>query len=466
MHQRPLTHKDLAVKNCFLPCLLIATLLQGCSLDNGSSADPPANMVATAGDGKIKVTWTANPGVDYWLFTASDAALTAFNWTGLPNGHFYAKAATPFYVCGLLNGTSYYYAANGRINGGPGGASSATISATPKRSGNNWVTSATSSTNDIYGVGYASLTTCPNNGTSAAGSFVAVGINGTVLTTQSSDGVSGAQSWTSRTVTGGFAHSLNAVTGYAATQNNSAAPNLLWVAVGDGGATVISTDPTAAVWSIGTAFDSTKPTLRAITHVGATFWAVGDAATILSSTDGKTCTAHAVTATTQNLRSITYGNGLYVVTGDNGTILTSADGNTWTLRTTNTTQILRQAASMLAIFVAVGDNGTILTSVDQGVTWTSPSTAVSANNFVGVASNVQLANKDMTGALFANTTTSVGTQNLQFVAIDTLGNYHTSADGLTWSGATSTGIASLNALVSSGFGYVAAGNAGQTVLAF
>jgi len=457
------------LKNGYLPVwLAMVALLSACNLDNGSSAAPPANMAVAASDAKVKVTWTANSGVEYWLFTASDAALTAFNWTGLANGHVYIKANTPFYACGLLNGTAYYYAANGRINGGPGGASSSTINATPHRSGNNWTPLPAPLASNINGVGYTGLTTCSNNANSASGQFVAVGANGTIFTSNTVDGLS-ALAWSDHSVAG-FPHSLNAASGYAANQNNTVTPGLLWVAVGEGGASFISTDA-AATWSVGAPYNAAKPSFRAIVTVGTTFWAVGDAdvannnaATIISSTDGKTWTTHATTATTQNLNSITYGSGLFVAVGNNGTLLTSTDGNTWTARSSNTTSTLRQVTSMLNIFVAVGDNGTILTSSDQGVTWTSPAASVSANHLIGIASNMHLATLDLTGATFNSP--NAGTQNLQFIAIDNQGYYYTSADGLSWSSATSTGVANLNTIAASGFGYIAAGNGGNTVQAF
>ena len=450
---------------------IAATLLGGC-LDNGSSANPPTNMSATAGDGKVKVEWAANSGVDYWLFTATDAALTAFNWTGLANLHVYINAQTPFYMCGLLNGTPSYFAANGRINSGPGGASSPTLSGTPlmtPHATNAWVAAMPFSDN-FLAAGYIGLSTCSNNATSAAGSFAAVGANGAIITSNKTDGITPI-SWTKQTVTGGFAHNLNAVAGYAANQNNATAPALRWVAVGDGGATVISTDANAAIWSAGAPYNASNPALHSVARVSGTFWAVGDApttggqATLQSSTDGITWTSR-TSNTAKNLNGITYGNGLYVAVGDAGTIITSTDGVTWTVRTSNTIDNLRQVSSMLTTFVAVGDNGAVVTSTDQGLTWTKRTTSLGIPNFVGIASNLQHATLNHTGAAFTSLTTGIAA-NMKFVAVDSSGNYYTSADGITWAGSiTSTGVASLNALVSSGFGYVAAGNAGATVSAF
>ena len=208
---------------------MVTPLLSGCN--NGSTAAPPSALSATAGDGRVKVTWTASPGVDYWLFTATDPSLSAFNWTGLPNQHAYAAVASPFYMCGLFNGTTYYFAANGRSNGGAGGSSSPTINATPYNASATWTaiptpTNGVPLSTNLYGVGYTSLTTCSNNATSATGSFAAVGAGGAIFTS-SDDG----QHWTPPTTVPSGLPDLYAVTGYAANLNNPTTPALYWLSL-------------------------------------------------------------------------------------------------------------------------------------------------------------------------------------------------------------------------------------------
>lgn len=436
---------------CILIVALASPLLGGCS-NNGSSAEPPAAFTSAAGDGRAVLTWTASPGVNYWLFTATDPSLTAFVWTNLPNSHVYQSAVSPFYMCGLLDGTQYWYAANGRIGGGPGGPSSPTISAIPYKAGSVWTTANAPLPQNLFGVGYASLTTCSNNATSATGSFAAVGASGVIFT--SANGTS----WASLPAPAGFTSDLYAVTGYAANQNNPGTPALRWVAVGAGGASVYSTD--GVIWAAGRAYDPINPALRSLTQVAGTFFAVGDAGTILSGTDGISWTVRA-SGTTNNLNGVTHGS-IYVAAGDSGTILTSADGITWTIRASGTANILRQVSSIGNTYVSVGDSGTIATSVDAGATWTAQ-TLSGVPNLVGIAANSQLATIDSTGLAFTSTGIAA---NSRFVAVDSSGNAYTSADGVTWSGAISTGAANLNALVSSGFGYVAAGNSGATASAF
>ncbi len=443
---------------CMLIVAVAASLLGGC-LDNGSPADPPTWLPPAAGDGRVKLSWTGSPGVEYWLFTATDPSLTAFNWVSLPNEHVYISAASPFYMCGLFNGTAYYFAANGRINGGPGGSSSPTITATPyNASAVAWTAGPTLSPQNIFGVGYTSLTTCSNNTTSATGSFSAVGTGGAIFT--SPDG----KAWTNRTTPIGFTTDLFAVTGYAANQNNPLNPALRWVAVGAGSASVYSTD--GINWNAGSVYNAASPTLRSITQVSGTFFAVGDAGTILSSIDGITWISH-TSGTTNNLRGVTHGN-IFVAVGDGGTIVTSQDGgNTWIAQTSGTPNILRQVTSFVSSYgninVAVGDGGTIVTSINGG-TWT-PQTLPGAPNLVGVAAESQY-------VYAATPDSSLGfISTAQFVAVDNNGNAYTSVNGVNWSTIPIiTGISNLSNLgqpmVSSGFGYVIGANLGATAYAF
>jgi len=444
---------------CMLIVALVTPLLSGC-YGKGSSADPPSNFTATAGDGRVLITWTPDPGVNYWLFTSTSPSLTAFNWAGLPNAHVYLSASTPFYMCGLFNGTlsngivspqPYYFAANGRINGGPGGSSSPTISATPyNASAGSWTPILTPSTPDLYGVGYTSLTTCSNNGASATGTFAAVGQGGAIFISND-DGKTWAPP---ATPPPGFTTDLNAVTGYAANQNNPGNPAMRWVAVGAGGASVYSLD--GNIWAVGNAYSATSPALRSLTRVAGTFFAVGDAGTILSSTDGITWTSH-TSGTPNNLNGVNHGS-IYVAVGDSGTILTSVDGNTWAAKTSGTGNSLRQVTSYGSIIVAVGDAGTIVTSIDGGANWTAQT--VGTTNLVSVvADSLYLANATIDPLLSFISTA-------RFVAVDSGGNTYTSMNGRTWIGANSTNIGNPKALVSSGFGYVAAGLAGATAYAF
>jgi photosystem II stability/assembly factor-like uncharacterized protein len=173
------------------------------------------------------------------------------------------------------------------------------------------------------------------------------------------------------------------------------------------------------------------------------------------------------TVTTSNLRGIAHGNN-YVVVGDNGTILTSTDGNTWIAHTLTPTLTsnLKQVATIGNLIVVIGDGGTIVTSKDGGATWMWQ-TLAGTPNLTSVSAESQIKANDVIDGWLGIV------PNVQFVAVDNNGNAYitksnaTITNGLTWTTtAIPTGATSLNALVSSGFGYVAVGNAGATVSAF
>ncbi len=461
---------------------MVTPLLGGC-FETGSPADPPT-LIPTAGDNRVMLTWTASPNVDYWIFAATGPGLTAFNWTALPNAHAYVSVTTPYYVCGLINGKLTYFAANSRIDGGPGGPSSSTVSATPyDASAKAWTTGTTTPTTpDLLGVGYAGLTTCGNNNAlSAAGMFAAVGAGGAIFT--SNDG----NAWTNRSPPGGFTTNLNAVTGYAVNQNYPTNPALLWIAVGNGGASIYS--PDGINWAVGNPVNSNSAanpgnhTLRSITHVAGTFYAVGDAGTILSSTDGITWTSYPTLpagVTAINLNGITYGGyDGYVAVGDSGTILTGSP-NSWTLQTV-TPAIpaginLHGIASFVSvygtIYVAVGDKGTIVTSSSIYPAWTTQTIASGLPDLVGVT--VESRGVETTTAY--TTAPAVDPKlgfisTAQFVAIDSSGKTYTSVNGYDWTASATTGTSCttgtcMNPLVSSGFGYVTVGNSGVYATSF
>lgn len=459
-----------------LTAAIVTPLLGGC-FETGSSAPPPPwaatttslpyspDQGATAGDGRVKLEWIPTAGVEYWAFTATDPSLTAFNWTSLPNAKAVVAAPTPTYMCGLVNNLPYYFATNGRINGGPGGPSSSTITATPYNATANWQLNGTSFSSNIYGLGFTSLTTCANNtALSATGTFAAVGAGGAIFTSPD------AISWTGQSSP--VSTNLNAVAGYAANQNNATTPGLRWVAVGDGGKAVYSTD--GINWTSATSTATTQ-SLRSIIQVGGSFFAVGDGGTIISSGDGNTWSA-ATSGTTNRLNGIAHA-GMYVAVGNSGTIVANG-GSGWVVQTSHTTSDLHQVAAIAtvygSIYVAVGDGGTIVTSdsyLHNGV-WTA--VTLGSNPLVGVA----VEPRGVETATAYTTAPAVDPwlgfiSAVQFVAMDSLGNTYTSVNGHDWTASVSTGIAActtvtscMNPLISSGFGYVVSGDNGQTAYAF
>jgi len=203
--------------------------------------------------------------------------------------------------------------------------------------------------------------------------------------------------------------------------------------------------------------------LNSLTQVAGTFFAVGDMGTILSSTDGITWFSQTATSgTTNNLNGVTHGN-IYVAVGDNGTIVISTAGNTWTTPASWTPVLPYPALKSVTyygnIIVAVGDSGTVVTSKDNGATWMDVILPGSPN-LVGVTAKFHVEANLVADPVLNYVSTA------QFVAVDSSGNTYTSPNGTTWANASSTGISPTNAVVSSGFGNVAAGNSGATAYAF
>ena len=87
--------------------------------------------------------------------------------------------------------------------------------------------------------------------------------------------------------------------------------------------------------------------------------------TVISCSEDKEESTTDTTTTTTTTSS-----PLFVSVGNAGTILTSSDGISWYNRTSGTTEKLRAVAYDNSTLVVVGKSGTILTSSD-GTTWTS-----------------------------------------------------------------------------------------------
>lgn len=114
-----------------ITAFFLAAFLAACG-GGGSSAQPPTGgITATAGDGQVTITWTADAGVDYWLMYAATAS--AINMKSPPGNHAWitSNVTSPLVISGLTNGVTYSFAMDGRISGGPGGAQTPSVSATP-----------------------------------------------------------------------------------------------------------------------------------------------------------------------------------------------------------------------------------------------------------------------------------------------------------------------------------------------
>ncbi|MFF2158146.1 cadherin-like beta sandwich domain-containing protein [Paenibacillus chitinolyticus] len=246
------------------------------------------------------------------------------------------------------------------------------------------------------------------------GKWVAVGNNGMILT--SSDGIS----WSKTNI---LLYSAIGVT-YAGNQ---------WIVTGASGK--IATSPDAVTWTVrstGTSVDLSAPAYN-----GTVWVIVGYNGTILSSTDGITWTPR-TSGTTADFYGITYGGGLFVAVGDGGVIRTSPDGITWTTRSGGA-ETLMGVTYGANQFVAVGWNQKVLTSTD-GTVWTPRTVSVSGLSLFGIAygSNKYVAVGDIGGA----------------------GAIASSPDGITWSTEKTNLSNFLNRVGFAGGRFVTVGGAG------
>lgn len=211
--------------------------------------------------------------------------------------------------------------------------------------------------------------------------------------------------------------------------------------------------------------------LRAVARSDADglFVAVGDAGTVISSSDGATWTSR-TSGTIEQLLDVTYHSSpdVFVATGYN-TLLYSQNGTSWTSSATGANTYLRNSAYDGSIFVVVGDSGTILTSTfstGSFGTWSAAASPVSQNlNGVTYSSSDDLFVAVGDGGTIvssANGTdwtkeTSATASDLRdveyssvldmFVAVGTNGTVLTSSDGKTWAAGTTNAAADLSYVV-------------------
>jgi hypothetical protein len=383
-----------------LLALASALILVACGGGSSSTPPPPEGGISlTNGDGQVTLTWKQTPGVEYWIFAAPNSPnLSLSNWLASTGSTYRLNVTSPFVVTGLSNGTPYSFFITGRINSGPGGDATPTVTATPRLAGVEWTSGANLNTGTKTGLTYGSYVDTASN--SLKYTYLAVGNEGRMASASTID------TWTSLTpvvtsnlnaATFGFAkfiavgdagkiiYSSDTKTWTQATSNSAqnlnavVANGSIAVAVGNNG--TIMTTKDAITWTTATTVPSSAHLYGVTFTVSGTWMAVGAGGTVLTSADGATWTAQ-VSGSTADLKAVgalaTYLNGAtsytYVVAGQNGTILKSSDLLAWTTQTANTTANFNDLSS-LGQFTLVGSNGTVLTSTD-GTTWARQTTNV------------------------------------------------------------------------------------------
>lgn len=261
--------------------------------------------------------------------------------------------------------------------------------------------------------------------------FIAVGTNGTILT--SSDGKTFQQR------SSGTTTALYDVAGSGNT----------FVVVGTNG--TILTSPDGVAWA--PQVSGTVNSLYGVVWSGNRFVAVGADGIILTSLIGTVWTPQ-VSGTTNSLHSVTWSGSRFVAVGAYGTILTSPDGTTWTLRTSDTLNPLGRVTWSGSLFVAVSGSPydyysypyPVHISTD-GITW----------------ANIMIVPSSTSTPAFIWQSSDVIWCGTQFVAVGAEGNIFTSADGVTWSLWVAGTTNFLSSVSCSATNYVVAGKGGLII---
>lgn len=400
---------------------------------SGGPAPAPTGVVAVPGNNQVTISWTDDTSVEYWIVYAAGTSVSTDNPSGI---HAWARSVrSPFVITGLTNGTAYAFAINGRISGGKGGPSSASVTAIPRpamsATATGWVTGSSTGSADLRGVTYGL-------NASNVGAFLAVG-DATITSPVSTDSTS---TWASITPPSSFV--ANDVT-YATNVAR-------YVTVGNSGKVFYSTDLTTPTWTAASATSpATTQHLNAVFSNGSGMVAVGNAGTIITSVDGISWAQATTVPVGTDLYGVTYGGGYWIAVGAAGTLLTSTNGATWVAVPNSTPRDLRGVAVQYDAtgtykFVAVGQAGTVLTSL--------------------------IANVNANGAWQANTIAgddlyAVNASYNQFLTVGANGAAYTSPDSATWVAAPfATGASTiLRAIYGSSTAYYVVGDGGKVFVA-
>jgi len=348
-------------------------------------------------------------------------------------GHFALFFTGNTIQTSLNNGALYSFIMDGRINGGPGGEATPSVSATPRLNGEFWYSNgAPIGSGNVTGLAFGPKLNTANNTFALTGTYLALGSAGAKY--QSTNGLS----WTAIT-------SANTTDWKAATYAFGGTSLQKFVGVGAAGAVVYSNDLVNF-----TTMTSGVQNLNAVASNTSMVVAVGNHGTILRSTDGVNWTAAASVPNTTDLYAVTYATvatgGLWVAVGAGGTLWVSADASNWATVNSGTTQDLKGVASVVnatypnGIYsplvtptysysvVAVGNAGVVTQSALDLRGWTTQTLGAGVNLNAIVASSALIPTN-------------------QFMAVGDGGTAFTSPDGVTWTARTTTSSQHLIGLI-------------------
>lgn len=407
----------------FLPriiIVLVTILLTACFGQEDPPSTAPANVTVDEGSSLVVVDWDTVPGRTYWIFynQGSDVSLEDFD-------RILLNVYPPYILQGLENDTQYAFAVTSSKDNSKVGPFSPALPATPRLLSPSvfWEfgTALGGGANDLQGIAFGNNT------------YVTVGNAATVFAATyeypSAGGVTGWDPATTLPV------------GLTANLNSVVFDGSRFVALGDDGSIITSTDSPALTWSDATAIVGAPAMMNALAVGAGKYVAVGDTGAIYTSSDSATTWDVQTSGTASNLYGISYVNGNFIAVGASGTLLTSTNGVDWTTQASMTGSNLRGVAYGASTYVAVGDTGAIVSSADTA-TW-AVQASPTAENFQAI---------------------SFGPDN-QFVAVGTSGvNAYSSTgtDGSWLSSTTNAGSSDLNAIAPNLL-YIAVGAAGANV---
>ena len=408
---------------------LMALVVTACGGGNGGPAAAPTDFKVTPGNGQVTLTWTAQPGVDYWVMYAPTA--TPIDIKNPPSNHAWLtnNITSPYVLNGLTNGVTYSFAMNARTGGGKGGEQTASQSVVPRYAGSTWVAGTSSLGNsDMRGVAYGTASDSTVN-------YLAVGSGGAIYKGLEGviQGLTGMV-WTALAPSPSIATDFRAATyafgKYIALGANTGVKNI-----------VSSTD--LSTWTAATWTPPVAPAgagLNAIANNGTILLAVGDGGNAFSTADGVTWTA-VTTGVATNLYGVAYSSTVgWVIVGAGGTLITSTDLVNWHIPTSGAVGIDLNGVAITSgnVLVAVGTGGVVIKSTD-GTNW-------------------------LTQTLAASNLFAVSTDSAQFLAVGTAGAVFTSTDGATWTSVSQTSATTdLMAIAGSTSKYMVVGKAGANM---
>ena len=468
-----------------LAAALATVALCSCLGNSGNQAPAPEGVRVYGGDASISVTWPYNPAVDYWVFHAQDPTLSiAGNWTQLLNAGVLVHATSPAIICGQINNPDWdslfpetYFTVNGRTGSSPGGNGSSLVATFPRPAGGpnaTWVPAGQSIPVAVDAIGYAGTTNCGYSGRPASGIFVAVGPSGAVYSATLAPTVAGPLTlsqgnspltWVQANVPAGFNADLAGVAGYSYASATIGVANVLFVAVGKGGAILRSADGQNWQQVFGV---PTTANLNAVATAGSTFIAVGDAGTVLTSADGLTWSINtsAEAASANTLNAIHCVSSSCVAVGANGTTLwTSNGGGNWSLFSVgvnNWTHIAYGNADL--------NKDAVVSETATTVTISIANEAINTWLVADAFGSYAVANS--TGAWTTAATPIAGSvvavdYTTQFVALDGAGNAYASYNGINnWKLVGASNVLDATAMRSNGAGFVAIGRSGDSASSF